>query len=65
MNQDYLREEVRTKSKNLGLKFDYFSNKLNYGKQSFYNFMGKQKNLSKEKEEKLKEIIERLKSNDL
>lgn len=28
MDQDYLREEVRTISKKLGLKFDYFSNKL-------------------------------------
>lgn len=65
MDQDYLREEVRTISKKLGLKFDYFSNKLIYGKQSFYNFMGKQKNLSPEKEERLKKIIERLKSNDL
>ena len=65
MDQDYLREEVRTISKKLGLKFDYFSNKLNYRKQSFYNFMGKQKKLSSKKEEKLKEIIERLKSNDL
>ena len=65
MNQDYLREEVRTISKELGLKFDFFSNKLNMKIRSFYNFMAKQKNLSNWREEKLKEIIERLKSNDL
>ena len=63
--QDYLREDVRTMSKKLGLKFDFFSNKLNMKIRSFYNFMAKQKNLSNWREEKLKETIERLKSNGL
>lgn len=65
MNQDYLREEVRKLKKDFSIPFCYLSNKLGMNKNSFYNFMDKQKNLSKEKEEKLKEIIERLKSNDL
>ena len=63
--QDYLREDVRTMSKKLGLKFDFFSNKLNMKIRSFYNFMAKQKNLSNWREEKLKETIERLKINGL
>lgn len=65
MNQDYLREEVRKLKKDFSIPFCYLSNKLNMNKNSFYNFMDKQKNLSSEKEQKLKQIIQRLKSNDL
>lgn len=65
MEQDYLREEIRKLKKEFSIPFCYLSSKLNMNKNSFYNFMDRQKNLSKEKELKVKEIIERLKSNDL
>lgn len=65
MNQDYLREEIRKLKKEYSIPFCYISTKLNMQKNSFYNFMDKQKNLSSEKEKKALEIIERLKSNEL
>lgn len=65
MDQDYLREEIRKLKKDYSIPFCYISTKLNMQKNSFYNFMDKQKNLSSEKEKKALEIIERLKSNDL
>lgn len=65
MNQDYLRDEVRKLKKDFNIPFCYFSKKLNMHKNSFYNFMDKQRKLSREKEQKLKIIMESLKKNDI
>lgn len=59
MEQNKLREKVKKIKEQKAISFTYFAKQIGIQNGSFYNFLNGAKGLSHEKQELLKQVIER------